>query len=280
MSPRTNLWMFIVAGIGATVLSVNAQPSRFAATAPSTAPSAVDIARVKQIIEQLDDDDAAVRQRASLQLNSLDGKCFPMVEAASQRPDISPESKERLEKALFYLRPRSRTQPAQESRAAWLKSSLHEAYENSGDKNPAYDDIAHRGIDLMIPLGADPLHGSRSIRDQAMRALGDAINAGCDDPFIKSLYGMCVGRLAGGASSFGLGGGLDGAQAEVQRRQDLRLAWISQRRRAPFAAGLRGSRGAAGEAREATGRARRRSRCTCLGLLSCFEPQQRRLAKF
>jgi tetratricopeptide (TPR) repeat protein len=209
--------MFIVAGIGATVLSANAQPSRFAATAPSTAPSAVDIARAKQIIEQLDDDDVAVRQRASLQLNSLDGKCFPMVEAASRRPDISPESKERLEKALIYLRPRFRTQPAQELRAAWVKSSLHEAYENSGHKNPVYDDKAHHGIDLMIPLGADPLHGSRSIREQAMRALGDAINAGCDDPFIKSLYGMCVGRLAGGAASFGLGGGLDGAQAEVQR---------------------------------------------------------------
>ena len=217
MLRRFNLWMIVFAGLALVVLPAAAQSTRPATTTPSTAPSDVDLARVKQIIEQLDNSKFSVRHAASLRLNSLDGKYCPLVEAACQQSDISPESRQRLENALFYLRPRSRIEPANELRAAWVSKSLHAAYDPSGPKNPQRDEMVHRGIDLMIQLGLDPLHGSRTLREQAMKVFGGAINAGCKDPLIESLQGMCVGRIAGGASSYGLGGGLEGTQAEVQR---------------------------------------------------------------
>jgi hypothetical protein len=222
MSPQCSLWTSIVVGIGAMVLPALAQSARPSSTAPSTS----EIAIAKKIIEQLDDPDYSVRWAASLRLNSLDGRCFAVMEAASRQPDVSPESQQRLANALFYLRPRSRLQPAQEARAAWARKGLQDAYENSGHKDPKYDDAVRRGIDLMFRLGVDPLHGSRALRDGAMRALGDAIHAGCEDPFVKALYGMCVGRIAGGASSFGMGGGLEGAQLQVQRGDYPLLAKI------------------------------------------------------
>jgi hypothetical protein len=212
MSPRFNLWTSMVVGIGAVLLPAAAQ-SRPSATAPSTS----EIAIAKKIIEQLDDPVISVRWAASLRLNSLDGRCLAVVEEASRQPDVSPESQQRLANALFYLRPRSRLQPAQEARAAWARKSLQDAYENSGHKNPAYDDAVRRGIDLMFRLGVDPLHGSRALRDQAMRALADAIHAGCEDPFVRALYGMCIGRIAGGSASFAVGGGVEGAQRDMQR---------------------------------------------------------------
>jgi hypothetical protein len=155
--------------------------------------SAAELAAAKKVIEQLDDTDSAIRSAASLRLNSLDGSCLDLVEASFKDPTVSPEQKVRLEKALRFLRPRTRNQKMQRQMDDWLDVTMHQAYATHERRDAPWNAKAHHAIDLMIQLGVRPMKGSIEMRSEALTALADVILAACDDPFIRCLYGMCQG---------------------------------------------------------------------------------------
>jgi tetratricopeptide (TPR) repeat protein len=156
-------------------------------------PSTTQVAAARKIIDQLDDADGRVREAASLKLNSLDGSCLEVVEAAAKDPAISPEQQVRLQKALFYLRPRAKNQKIQLQTSRWIDEAMHKAYATHERQNAPWNEDAHHAIDLMIQLGVQPLRGPAAVRTQAIDLLTDVLTAGCDDPFIRCLYGMCRG---------------------------------------------------------------------------------------
>lgn len=238
MSNRIRVWsviaVFVLAAVGGAAwyfnqmpppvtyappsdITVHPQPEPFKYTAatPASAPSDRDVIQARKTIEQLDDPDFKIRETASLRMNSLDGSCLEVVESAFKDPNGPPETRLRLETALTFLRPRARIQNDTRLRENWLKKTLHEAYANGEFSDPKWDTLAHRAIDLAIPLGFQPLQSPASRRDAALDALADTIDAGCSDPFIKSLYGMCLGRLEGGGSSLDLNTGFSRDCREV-----------------------------------------------------------------
>lgn len=161
------------------------------AAGAATQPSEAD--RAALLIRQLDDPDAQVRRQASMQLNSLGGDALPVVAAAAEQGDLSPELRRRLTVALKYLRPRARRETMLRQRSQWETKAWLGAYEKAGQNDPSWDADARRGISLYVQTGPDPKHGTLAQRDAAIEALSSAVRKRCNDPLVESLYAMMDG---------------------------------------------------------------------------------------
>jgi hypothetical protein len=101
----------------------------------------------EKLVSQLDDPNYTIRNAAALQLNNLQGDALKVVEAAAADESISLESRLRLQTALKILKPRAAREARERLPEQWEQRMLHEAYHQSGQANPAYDEAVDAAID-------------------------------------------------------------------------------------------------------------------------------------
>jgi hypothetical protein len=84
-----------------------------------------------------------------------------------------------------------------QSRLAWHRKALIEAYRAVGRRRSAWDAPAERALELFAEVRSFSTPGS-GVRDQLKTSVRDAINAGCDDPMIGYLNAVYVAKEDGG----------------------------------------------------------------------------------
>ena len=153
---------------------LRAQP----ASAPRTFMAAG--AEAEALIRRLGGTDPADCRIAAVRLKNLAGEEYEAVRKASERADLSPEAKAAIQDALPPLKARARSAArlARDHRDN-LRTAL-EAYEKFGKKDAKWDAAAREGIRLFVLPGRDT--------EKAAATLKQAVDAGCDDPFIRYLY--------------------------------------------------------------------------------------------
>jgi hypothetical protein len=164
------------------------------AAEPAPAPDATPAV----LIARLESGDYEARRRAGLRLNSLGGDALPAVEAAIADEDaFGPDARLRLRAALTYLRPRARREGVERERQAWKSGQLRNAYAKFGRSDPASDEAARGAVEAFLALGLDPLDGPPQPRAAALAAFGRAVELGCDDPYVLSLYHLASAEKFG-----------------------------------------------------------------------------------
>lgn len=158
---------------------------------PATQPAAVDVGK---IISQLADDDFATRRVAMLRLNSLGGDALPAVTAAIEDPTTAAEARARLGTAIQYLKPRARLERLERERWAWKQAQIREAYTKYGATDPRWDAQVMAAIDRFLKMGTDPPNGPPEQREATLGAFKEAVDRGCNDPYVLCLYHLSVGE--------------------------------------------------------------------------------------
>src|SRR5262245_52176449 len=68
----------------------------------------------------------------------------------------------------------------------WVRANTIDAYESVGSKNPKWDAAAREALEAAVRMWAGPLEKGH-VRFQWWKAAQRAVDAGCDDPFIRYL---------------------------------------------------------------------------------------------
>jgi hypothetical protein len=80
-------------------------------------------------------------------------------------------------------------------RMEWHLRSSVGAYDKVGKKDPRWDDLARKAVDLTMRHSFEP--GSKVTTAEINRAAKAAMDAGCDDPLVANLYARTSNSLTG-----------------------------------------------------------------------------------
>jgi len=86
-----------------------------------------------------------------------------------------------------------------ESLTAFYNRTLVQAYKSSGKRDPKWDDAAIRFLEDCVRLATDQSKSLGASRAELVAAGKAAVDLGCDDPVVLSVYGMAlfnVGKIA------------------------------------------------------------------------------------
>jgi hypothetical protein len=165
-----------------------------AGLASAATPTQVMAARVDQLVDQLDNPDAAIREPARLQLLNLSGEAYEPVEAQLAKPDLPPVVRRALQAAEPRLKVRAHWLPELAKQARWAQDALHEDWARAGHKDPRWDALVEEGFKRFAGKGV-------SDRRAAQQAFAKAIAAGCDDGLILYLEAQSQADVSGGYSA-------------------------------------------------------------------------------
>jgi hypothetical protein len=205
------------------------------AASPATAPARLED-RVNQVVQQLDSDSYQERQAAVDAGNQLPIEALPLLEAASQKPGVSPEVAAELGGVIKTLRRAAGKQTKYQTYLDYYRKHIAGEYRTVGKRNPKWDDAAEKFMEASAHALAN-FHDDRD-EDIDLAALAAPLEAaGCDDPMLQYMIAkyaqpnrptsarkaeqICDGVLAGGYSDM---------------RKLVVLAWTAERH-----PGLRGA---------------------------------------
>ena len=151
----------------------------------------VPAARVEALLEQLQDPDADVRRIAAIRVQNLAGGAYEAVERASHDSALDPGSLRALRAAVPLLKARARWANYHNVNYQDNRRTALEAYDQVGNKDPAWDAAVKRGIEIYVKPQA--LRTDEETIEAAVASFRQAVAAGCKDPF--ALYLGCRAEL-------------------------------------------------------------------------------------
>jgi hypothetical protein len=148
-------------------------------------------ARYAQALKKLGSDEYAEREAATAEIGGLPADAIPLVESTLSRPDLDPELRTRLGRAIVALRERRKLDSAAKKTAQyreWSRKTTREAYDAVGRKDAKWDDEARAALDLMSVIWSDRRSTELSDRQRAWALTRELVGIGCDDPLILTSH--------------------------------------------------------------------------------------------
>lgn len=176
------------AGAGALFVNLGSPLRADAAIPPEDSPI------VAKLIDQLGADDPTDRDKAAVALEDRPDRDLPLLEAASQRDDLSPEQRTRLHHLLSRIEPRAKLRKRNSDfdikLFAWTAKEAAEYYEKDGHTNHAWDAAARQALELdgKRPTLDNPIERQKA-DDAEQKAFESALAAGCNDPDVLEMAG-------------------------------------------------------------------------------------------
>ncbi len=181
---------------------------------PATQPVETDAAQVTRLVGQLSDADPDARDRALNDIQDLPPSDLPLLSAAADRDDLSPEAAVRLHRVLPAVRQRAkladRARQADVAVSVFYDRELAAEYAAGSHANPAWDANARECLRQFARRVGTVGDANVDAGAEARRQYKLAVLAGCNDPAV----------LACGALLLVDTGGADAAAHDLFARAD------------------------------------------------------------
>lgn len=148
-------------------------------------------AKVRKLLDDLKSEDFNTRDAATKAVGLLPVEAVSLLKDALAEPNLDPEIKQRLPKALEALAVKHAKELFRkriELRHAWLKKNFQDAYEQVGSKSEKWDTPAREALRLAVIDWANDFDRDYNEEAHVYRLTTQAIAAGCDDPLIEFLH--------------------------------------------------------------------------------------------
>jgi len=168
--------------------------SALRADGPATradAPSKYTPEYINPLVQQLGAADPIDVEAAVIKLAMAPPEAFALIEAAAKTPlDVKAAAKLKtlIERQRPWQEPRRRIARARAEQAEWNLTTALSAYENAGSKDAKWDDAARQAITLFFKTHS-------AANPPARKAAEQAIEAGCNDPFILYIEGRILEEI-------------------------------------------------------------------------------------